>query len=69
MLDFIPMRIPLEPSRAQLKVSSAVCTNFVVVWIIAMFGTKDILTLTANGFAAIVALYLAIRAEEILEET
>ncbi|OGE44525.1 hypothetical protein A3A45_03445 [Candidatus Daviesbacteria bacterium RIFCSPLOWO2_01_FULL_36_8] len=51
-------------SRSQLKILSAVSSNFVVVWTVASFATKDFLTLTANLICAIVAWYIASKAEE-----
>lgn len=56
----------VELTAPQLKVVSAVCSNFVVVWLAAMLGTRDPFTLTLNFLFAIVSVYLAIKAEEAL---
>ncbi|OGH18581.1 MAG: hypothetical protein A2868_02345 [Candidatus Levybacteria bacterium RIFCSPHIGHO2_01_FULL_40_15b] len=60
--------LELNLSRAQLRVLSNVFGNFVVVWIVAMFGTRNILVLTANFVLAIISWRLAVKVEEILEE-
>ena len=62
------MKISFEPSRAQLKVFSAICSDFVVVWIIALFGTQDFVVLTFNIVAAILFWYLATKADELSEK-
>lgn len=62
------MKFNLRPTRVQLKVFSAVCSNFVVVWLVAFFGTRDFLALTANFILAIVSWYLAVKAETLAEE-
>lgn len=61
------MRFSFEPTRAQLKVFSAVCSNLVVVWLIAMVGTRDIFILIFDITFAILSWYLAVKAEEALE--
>lgn len=55
-------------SKAQLKVFSAVCSNFVVVWLVAMLGTNDIFVLTADIFLAILSWKAGIFCENLLEE-
>lgn len=62
------MRFYFELKRPHLKVLSAVCSNFVVVWLIALFGTKDLLILTGDILLAMLSWYLAIKAEEALEK-
>lgn len=62
------MNFYFTPRRAHLKVFSAICANFVVVWLATVFTTTDILVLTRNIVAAIIALYAAIAAEEALEK-
>lgn len=54
--------------KAHLKVFSTVCANFVVVWLATVFTTTDILVLTRNIIAAIIAWYAAVTAEEVLEK-
>lgn len=54
--------------KSHLKVFSAVCANFVVVWFVAAFATSDMFVLTRNVSLAIMALYAAILAEEELEK-
>lgn len=62
------MKFYFTPRRSQLKVFSAICSNFVVVWIVAAFVAKDIFALTIDIVFAILSWYLAIKAEEVLEE-
>ena len=62
------MKISLKLTRAQLKVFSAICSNMVVVWLVAIFGTKDVLVLTLDFFFAIVSLDLAVKAENLIEK-
>lgn len=58
----------LRFTRAQLKVFSAVCSNFVVFWLGSMLTVRNNFILTLSLFFAIVSWDLAVRAEEILEE-
>lgn len=60
--------LELNLSRPKLRVLSNIFGNFVVVWLIAMFGTRDAGTLTMNLVAAIVCWRLAVKVEESLEE-
>lgn len=54
---------------AQLKVFSALFSNLAAAWLITIvFATANPLTLTLNLIAAIMSAYLAVRAEEIMEE-
>ena len=62
------MRFSFEISSAQLKVFSAVCSNFVVVWLIVIFTTRDISVIIQDVIAAFLAWYSAVRAEEVLEK-
>ena len=48
----------------QLKVISALSTNLVLVWLVAMIGTRDPMVLLLNFLAAIVSVYFATKAEE-----
>lgn len=61
------MKFSLRISKAHLRVASAVFSNFVVLWLGAVFATRDIFALTTNILLAIVSLYLAIKSEEILQ--
>lgn len=54
--------------KSHLKVFSAVCADFMVVWLATAFATADILVLTRNIIAAIIAWYAAVTAEEVLEK-
>jgi len=54
--------------KSQLKVLSAISSNLVVVWIVTMFVTHDLLTLTANLACAILGWYIASKADELSEE-
>ena len=58
----------LEPTRAQLKVFSAVFSNLAAAWVIAIFLTPSLSALTLNIVAIIISVVLAIRAEELSEE-
>lgn len=58
------MKLPFRLTRAQLKVFSALCTEFVVVWVLAILGTRDLFILTTDLVFAIIFLVLAIKAEE-----
>lgn len=53
--------------RPHLKVFSSVCSNLFAGWFIAIFITPNLVTLTVDIMAAIVSLYLATKAEELLE--
>lgn len=55
-------------TASQLKIFSAVCSNFVVFWLAAIVGTQDPFILTFDIIFAIVSWKLAVKAEEILEE-
>lgn len=55
------------PTRYQLRVFSAVASNFAVVWLAASFATRDITTLLVNLLLGIVSLWFAIVAEKKLE--
>ena len=57
----------LHVTKAQLRIASAVCSNFIVLWLSAMLVTNNQLTLTMNFVAAIVSWKAAIWAEELLE--
>lgn len=62
------MKFPYKLTRAQLKVISALCTEFVVVWILAILGTRDLFILTMDITFAIIFLVLAIKTEEASEK-
>jgi hypothetical protein len=62
------MHFAFEPSTSQLKVFSAVCSNLVSAWLVAMFVTSDPFALTANMFFVIVSWRLAVKAEQLLED-
>lgn len=65
MLFFSNMHI--EITKSKLKVLSSIASNFFVVWIVASFATTNLFILTRNILAAIIALYIAFKAEEFLE--
>lgn len=58
------MKYTIKLNRAQLKVLSNVCGNFVVVWLIAMLGTRNPASLTLNILLAIVSWKLAVWAQK-----
>ena len=62
------MKFSFKITKAHLRVSSAVFSNFVVLWLGAVFATRDIFALTTNILLAIVSLWLSIKSEEILQK-
>lgn len=60
------MNLELNFSHAHLKVLSAVLSNFVVVWLVAVFATRDPLSLTVNLIFATLSWYCAAKIEEAL---
>lgn len=68
MLEYAPMKLSIEVTRAHLRVFSTVCSNFVVVWVAGALIAKNPLVLTGNILLAILAWLVAVRAEEILED-
>lgn len=48
------MKFPFKLTRAQLKIFSALCTEFVVVWLLAILGTRDLFILTMDVVFAII---------------
>lgn len=60
--------ISFSVSRAQLKMFSAVCANFVVLWFTALIATKDLIVLIRDLILAILFWQLGIKAAELLEE-
>lgn len=61
------MKFSLRLTKAQMRVSSAIFSNLVVLWMGAVFATRDIFALTTNILLAIASLYLAIKSEELLQ--
>lgn len=62
------MKIRFTITRAHLKVASSICSNYTVVWFAALIGTPNVGVLILNIVLAIVFMYLAVKAEEILQE-
>lgn len=62
------MQFSIEPSKYQLKVFSAICSNISAGWLAVIFVTKDILVLITDIIFAIIFWNLAVKVEEILEE-
>lgn len=58
------MTFSIKIRRSYLRVGSAVCSNLVVVFLVLIFGTRDIFVLTRNIALAILFLYLAVKAED-----
>lgn len=58
----------MQITKAQLRVFSAVSTNLCVIWLAALFTTRNPIVLTANIIYATIFWKLAVRAEEYLEE-
>ena len=61
------MKLEFTLRKSYFQVFSAICSNFSVAFILALFATKELLVLTVNIMAAIVSIVLAILSEEILE--
>lgn len=61
------MNFSFELTRPQLKVFSAVSSNFIVIWIVAILATRDIWILIRDILLVILFWYAALRAEEALE--
>ena len=62
------MKLSFKLTRSQLKVFSALFTEFVVVWVLAILGTRDLFILTIDILFAIIFLVLAIKTEEASEK-
>lgn len=60
--------ITFEPTKPQLKIFSAILSNLTAGWIIVVFATTNPLTILINLIYAIITLYLAIRAENMIEK-
>lgn len=58
------MKFSFKVTRAQLHVFSDIFTNLVVIWLVAIFATKDFIILTRNFVLVILFLYLAVKTEE-----
>lgn len=58
------IKFSFKLTRAQLKVFSALSTEFIVVWLLAILGTRDLFILTMDVVFTIMFLVLAIKAEE-----
>lgn len=61
------MNFALTLTRYQLRVLSAVASNFAVVWFFAAFATRDAITLLGNLLFGIVSLWVAMIIEKKLE--
>lgn len=53
-----------RPTKPQLKVASAVFSNFFVFWFLAVLTTTNIMALTADVILAIFCWYSAVSIEE-----
>lgn len=51
-----------------LKVGSAICSDLAVVFLVLIFGTKDVFVLTRSIALAILFAYLAVKAEDKVDE-
>lgn len=56
-------------TQAELKVFSAIFSNLVVVWLVAISTTQDVNLLTRDMLAVILSLYLATKAEKASKES
>lgn len=54
---------PFKIDDAQLKVFSAVCSNLIAVWLVAIFAARDVIVLTGSVMATGLAWYAAVWAE------
>jgi hypothetical protein len=55
-------------TRSHFKVFSAICSNFVVVWLIVTLAARDPSILLRDLILVVVFLYLAIKSELVSEE-
>lgn len=63
------MLLDLSPlNRPQLKVVSALASNFAVIWLAAIIATRELLPLLSNLFLATLAISLTYDAEKHLDE-
>jgi len=58
------MDISFKITNAQQKVLSNVCSNLVVLWLVAIFATNDTILLVRNILLSATFWYIAVRAEE-----
>lgn len=58
----------MKLTRSQLKVFSAVFSDLGAAWIIAIFLTQNMVTLTYNIAAAILSIYTSIKLEESIKD-
>ncbi len=64
----MPMKIAIHLTRAQLRVVSAISSNFAAFWLAATITVNTMPVLILNVAFAIVSWYMAVKAEEYLEE-
>ncbi|MBU1085383.1 MAG: hypothetical protein ABIJ43_00435 [Candidatus Beckwithbacteria bacterium] len=57
----------MKIAKAQIKVTSSVFSDLVVLWFGAMLVTRDLLTLIVNGVLVIISFIVAVRFEKLLE--
>ena len=62
------MRFEIELTDSQLKVASSIFANLSAAWFIVSFAPQDLLFLTFNLVAAILSLYLSVKAEDLREK-
>ncbi len=62
------MQFKIELADSQLKVFSAIFSNLSAAWVIVVFATRDVFTLTFNIVAATLSMYLSIKAEDLRKE-
>ncbi len=68
MISCSCMELSISVSRAQLRVLSAIFSNFVVGWLFAILGSRDSGRMALDLALSLVFWYLAVKTEEILEE-
>ncbi len=61
------IKLSYKPSRSHYRVFSAISSNFVVLEVGAIFGTREPVILTGLVFGAMIALYLAMKTQELSE--
>jgi len=64
MLNSFKMRVGFNITSAQLNVFAAVCSNLVVVWLVAIFATSDTIVTIRDITLAIFFWILAVKAKE-----
>jgi hypothetical protein len=58
------MTFAINIRHSHLRVGSEVCSNLVVVFLVSIFGTRDVFVLTRSIILVILFAYLAVKAHD-----